>query len=254
MINISNSLEEKLPEDIILDVLLRLSSKELCRLKCVSKRWNNYYISLCRSRRWKPMTGFLYQNIHSSTFRSEHNGFLFTSSHNKSDETRLVLDGSSSTSLEESVGFLNGKNVYIVASSKGFLLCCQKMQSPMECYVGMIIQMEEMMQDPVQIYMTMQDPIKFGREKGYPMDYYVYNPSAKHWLALPKPRQYHKQVAIGFSCTNNNMVDNTDLFSYTIVRYELPGNSLFIEEYSIITIDIFSSETSEWTIMDINLD
>ncbi|KAL3497503.1 hypothetical protein ACH5RR_040235 [Cinchona calisaya] len=201
----------------------------------------------------KPMTGFLYQNIHLSTFRPEHNGFLFPSTDKKSDETRLVLDGGSSTSLEESVGFLDGKNVYIVASSKGFFLCCQQMQNPMECYRWMMIQ-SSLSTDPIQFYMRKQDPIKFGQEKGYPMEYYVYNPSAEQWLTLPKPRYHNKQMAVGFSCTNNNMVDDTDLFCYAIVRYEIPSNFWMTEKRSIVTIESFSSESSEWTTKDIKLD
>ncbi|XP_059284221.1 F-box protein At5g03970-like [Lycium ferocissimum] len=116
--------------------------------------------------------------------------------------------------FDECVSFLHGCRLYIIASSMGFLLCCE--------------------------------------QEIYQRHYYVYNPVTRQYFALPevktctnhvevgiKVQTCAKYVAIGFNCKLDDPI-NKDVISFTIVRYKVPAEST-------VTIESFSSQTNAWT-------
>lgn len=113
--------------------------------------------------------------------------------------------------FDKCVNFLHGYRLYIIASSMGFLLCCE--------------------------------------QEIYQRHYYVYNPATRQYFALPQvpTRTTHvqvginvetcaKYVAIGFNCKLDDPI-NSDVVSFTIVRYKIPAELM-------VTIESFSSQTS----------
>ncbi|KAH0783776.1 hypothetical protein KY290_003374 [Solanum tuberosum] len=162
-------------EDTIIDILHRLPSKSLARFKCVSRSWRQH-VSDSRSQRQlcTRTIGLFYQPI--GTQSPIH--FFFTSSEKKN----MVKEN-----FDESVNFLPDHSLYIIASSMGFLLCCE--------------------------------------EEIYQQHYYVYNPATRQSIALPQAPSCSKHVAIGFNCKLDDPI-NSDIVSFTIVRYEIPVESM----------------------------
>ncbi|MCD7469284.1 hypothetical protein HAX54_008212 [Datura stramonium] len=110
------------------------------------------------------------------------------------------------TSLDKSVNFI-GERVYVVASSNGFLLC-NKLRSRQRIY-------------------------------------YVYNPTTRQRLDVPKTRILMKDPYVGFIV----LKETDESVSFTIVRYVIPPPiywDKFHFQYSL-TIESFSSHTNVWT-------
>ncbi|XP_047259566.1 F-box protein At5g49610-like [Capsicum annuum] len=185
--------------DIIIEILHRFPSKSLARFKSVSRSWA-LHVSNCRSQRFSTRTiGFFYQPMR--THSQIH--FLFTSSENK-------VKGN----FDESVNFLKGCHLHLIASSIGFLLCCE--------------------------------------QEIYQRHYYVYNPATRQYFSLPQVptgtknvelaginvQTCAKYVAIGFNCKLDDI--NNDVISFTVVRYQIPAEST-------VTIESFSSQSNVWT-------
>ncbi|KAM3326544.1 hypothetical protein P3S67_001670 [Capsicum chacoense] len=193
-----NQIVSELPIDTIIEILHLLPSKSLVRFKCVCRSWA-LYVSDCRSKRllWSRTIGFFYQ-----AFRTHAQiNFLFTSLGNDNN-------------FAQCVNFLPGCRLYIIASTMGFLLCCE--------------------------------------QEIYQRHYYVYNPATRQNFAVPQVPTRTKNVetgikvqicpqyvAIGFYCSFDDPTKN-DIVSFMIVRYQIPAEST-------VTIESFSSKTNAWT-------
>ncbi|KAK1612652.1 hypothetical protein QYE76_036325 [Lolium multiflorum] len=101
---------ERLTDDLLAEILSRMSAKSLCRFKCVSKRW----LSLIdhpdhRTNLPQTMVGFFYRCTSKDRTR-----FQFTS----------VMRGSCRPPINTSLTFLpNHRRVILLDASNGLLLC-----------------------------------------------------------------------------------------------------------------------------------
>ncbi|PHT85897.1 hypothetical protein T459_08003 [Capsicum annuum] len=180
-----NQIVSELPIDTIIEILHRLPSKSLVRFKCVSRSWA-LYVSDCRSKRllWSRTIGFFYQ-----AFRTHAQvNFLFTSLGNDNN-------------VDQCVNFLPGCRLYIIASTMGFLLCCE--------------------------------------QEIYQRHYYVYNPATRQNFAVPQVPTRTKNVEAGIkipaesTLTIESFSSKTNPWTETIIVLEFPLYfQSFVYQYS----------------------
>ncbi|XP_059284930.1 F-box protein At1g52495-like [Lycium ferocissimum] len=142
----------ELPADTIIEILHRLPTKSLLRFKCVSTNWAGHIFDCCSRRLCTRTIGFFYQAIR----KRAPIHFLLSPK-----ETAIE-------NFDESVNFLPD-SLYIIASSKGYLLCC--------------------------------------KQEINHRHYYVYNPATRQYLALLETQMCVKDVAIGFNCKVYDPID-----------------------------------------------
>ncbi|KAL5728356.1 hypothetical protein ACHQM5_001449 [Ranunculus cassubicifolius] len=203
-------------DDVTTEILLRLPMKALFRCKFLSKKWNHFitydtffhqnYIS--RLKDGSPlMLGFFFHGAHgnqSYNVGEDKVHFLPTclegsklKSQNKSWGAPSLPD-----KFDESLCFLCDGNVFIVASSNGFLLCCL--------------------------------------EEYFPTSYYVCNPITKEWVSLPKSKMTSRYVPTGFICEGNYPC--LKLVHYKVVRGLWPHPRVFSNNLTIEIFDSISFE------------
>lgn len=207
---------DRLTEELVIEVLQRLPLKDANRCKCVCKRWFNlisspYFARCYNSHRFSfpPPFALFFQYENAYRWEVPVNLRGIQLANNAYNHPILNSSGFSLSFLPPSS---TSEPVHFLASSNGLVLCST----------------------------TVLYEKKLKLEK---VLYYVCNPLTMHWVALPPPPNCHKRVRIGFISTPD--FDNGIISRFKVVR--IPEFEKCTQLYTNLSLEIFSSETGEWT-------
>ncbi|XXG73387.1 hypothetical protein AAC387_Pa07g2313 [Persea americana] len=222
--------EPDIGDDIWIEILSRLHPKTLTRLKCTSKTWHRLAsTAILHSQIKTPISGFFIRRVRFST-RKESIRYH-----------HLPTAAGQSSCTDHTLSFLpSHPHTTILDSRHGFLLCSSAPDDMRNYY------------------------------------YYICNPVTRQWVSLPKPR--HRIIGkITYSCNHLYFSTATLVFDdpshvssdqyriYRFVRFDLgsvidvdggdeeEGKDEQEEEdmsnkgYPYLCVDIYSSETGQWT-------
>ncbi|KAF7136228.1 hypothetical protein RHSIM_Rhsim08G0237800 [Rhododendron simsii] len=204
---------DRLTEELVIEALQRLPLNDANRCKCVCKRWFNSisssYFARCYNRhRFSFPPPFALFFQYKNTYRWE---------------VPVNLRG---------IQLANNGYNHPVLNSSGFSLSFLPPSSS-----------SSQPSDPVRFLASSNGLVLCSTTIVNQKLYYVCNPLTVHWVALPPPPTCHKRVGIGFISTPD--FDNGIISRFKVMRIpELEKRSRL---YTDLSLEIFSSETGEWT-------
>ncbi|KAG5537644.1 hypothetical protein RHGRI_024931 [Rhododendron griersonianum] len=208
---------DRLTEELVIEVLQRLPLKDANRCKCVCKRWLNSISS--------PYFARCYYNRHCFSFPPPFALFFqYTNTYRWAVPVNLK-------------GIQSANNAYNhpVLNSSGFSFSFLPPSSSSSS--------SSQPSEPVRFLASSNGLVICSPTILYQKLYYVCNPLTMHWVALPPPPTCHKRVRIGFISTPD--FDNGIISRFKVVR--IPEFEKDSRLYTDLSLEIFSSETGEWT-------